>query len=723
MHLRLSRFFKEENQSRRDFLKWWWWRALLGLGGLWIGILFFMPLAYLFAGGWQDATWLSIQGFLKTTFTENIFYPFVLYGKWLWNVLFFEPRHVTWSSYFSWRILLIPTIWFVWKEVHFITENPNQFTPQTMGMGRVAKVSDLKRFGLLTGKYLFCGTFEGHKMKLPDPRSVFCIGAPGCGKTAGVVIPAVLEGDNMCMIINDPKGEIAKATSGHRAKLGPVFKMNWAGIDQPEKGIFWPSWNPIGGKNLPPLHAGREGYIDDLIYFLIPDGPTGTDPYWVKAGRGCLTGLTGYITGKVEQAKANDYFLARIEENALDDEDYKVLLSYYSSMRDFPEVKQAIMYARQKQITKENYLPIGKWSIIPDSWRQGQDACFAMLLDVISNSQVQINKALKQRQDEGDPTVMMTDAWKELLDEIVLETAYYGYGRRTLLELNQVLSLPDKQRASVISMALSGINIFKNSAVRARTSMNDFNYEQLRGIKDEKTGQFKPITIYMSVPFEDLQSSIQISTLFINMATGYLMSKGANEEIGPYPMGFILDEFHHMPSLQSISDGIVFGRAKQNMFLVVVQDWHQISAQYSEEKMNIIISSVAVKIIKRQNNPETRNLMMKGIMMLTKKVHSYKEKQNMLAFGPFQRTHSVKTISDTVVGGTGILKLANDKALVLYSGHLDRPIDKVTTPLFFKNRYYKSLASLPPAPNMPAEMQKARLAEGMEAVFNIQVDF
>ena len=499
--------------------------------------------------------------------------------------------------------------------------------------------------------------------------------------------------------------------------------MNWAGIDQPEKGIFWPSWNPIGGKNLPPLHDGREGYIDDLIYFLIPDGPTGTDPYWVKAGRGCLTGLTGYITGKVEQAKANDYFLARIEENALDDEDYKVLLSYYSSMRDFPEVKQAIMYARQKQITKENYLPIGKWSIIPDSWRQGQDACFAMLLDVISNSQIQINKALKQRQDEGDPTVMMTDAWKELLDEIVLETAYYGYGRRTLLELNQVLSLPDKQRASVISMALSGINIFKNSAVRARTSMNDFNYEQLRGIKDEKTRQFKPITIYMSVPFEDLQSSIQISTLFINMATGYLMSKGANEEIGPYPMGFILDEFHHMPSLQSISDGIVFGRAKQNMFLVVVQDWHQISAQYSEEKMNIIISSVAVKIIKRQNNPETRNLMMKGIMMLTKKVHSYKEKQNMLAFGPFQRTHSVKTISDTVVGGTGILKLANDKALVLYSGHLDRPIDKVTTPLFFKNRYYKSLASLPPAPNMPAEMQKARLAEGMEAVFNIQVDF
>ena len=723
MHIRLSRFFKEENQSRRDFLKWWWGRALLGVGGLWLGIVMFIPLAYLFNGGFQHQTAVSVLDFFQTIVMKNPFEPFVLYGKWLWHVLFFEPSHTTWSSYFAWRILLVPTIWFVWVEVHFITENPHQFTPQTMGMGRVAKVPDLKRFGLLTGQYLFCGSFEGHKMKLPDPRSVFCIGAPGCGKTAGVVIPAILEGDNMCMIINDPKGEIAKATSGHRAKLGPVFKMNWAGIDQPEKGIFWPSWNPIGGKNLPPLHAGREGYIDDLIYFLIPDGPTGTDPYWVKAGRGCLTGLTGYITGKVEQAKANDYFLMRLEENALDDADYKVLLSYYQSMRDFPEVKQAIENTLQKRITKQNYLPIGKWSIIPDSWRQGQDACFAMLLDVISNSQVQINKALKQRQDEGDPTVMMTDAWKELLDEIVLETAYYGYGRRTLLELNQVLSLPDKQRASVISMALSGINIFKNSAVRARTSMNDFNYEQLRGIKDEKTGKYKPVTIYMSVPFEDLNSSVQISTLFINMATGYLMSKGPNEEMGPYPMGFMLDEFHHMPSLQSISDGIVFGRAKQNMFLVVVQDWHQISAQYSEEKMNIIVSSVAAKIIKRQNNPETRNLMMKGIETLTKPLHSYKEKQNLIAFGPFQRTHSIKKISDSTVGSTGILKLENDKALVLYAGHLNRPINKVTTPLFFKNGYYKSLASVTPAPNMPPEMQKTRLAEGMEAVFNIQVDF
>ena len=59
------------------------------------------------------------------------------------------------------------------------------------------------------------------------------------------------------------------------------------------------------------------------------------------------------------------------------------------------------------------------------------------------------------------------------------------------------------------------------------------------------------------------------------------------------------------------------------MFLVSVQDWHQISAKYGEETKDVIMSSSAVKIVKRQNNPETRNPLLKGIPTLTKIVHSY----------------------------------------------------------------------------------------------------
>ncbi len=701
-------------ESRRNALKWWSWRALIGVVILWALLLFVLPFSlYLLPS--EKGDFLSVLArFWQQTLTGDLLLPFKTFGRWVKEYAFDEPIHQTWASFFAWKLPIVPTMAFVFYEIWLFILNPFTMADQTFGTGHEARTAEVEKMGLFSGKHLMLGLYGGKKIKLPDTRSVFCIGAPGTGKTTGVVVPAILEMNHASLIINDPKGELAKLTSGHRAKLGPVFKMNWGAVDDPEKGIRWPSWNPIGGGNLPPLHAGREAYIDTLISFLIPDGPSGTDPYWVKTGRGCLTGLTGYLCGKVEQAKANDYFVSRLQEGALDDDDYAVLLSYYRSMRDFDTVKEAIQNAENKAITKENYLPIGKWDPIPENWRGGE-ACFAMLLDIITTSQIRINAELAERKRQQDLTATVTDAWKIILEEVVLETAYYGYGRRTLLELNQVLSLPDKQRGSVISMALSGINLFKNSAVRVRTSMNDFDYNQLRGMKDPETGEYKPITIYMSVPYEDLNSSVLLSTLFINMATGYLMEFGPNEgTAGPYPMGFILDEFQHMPSLNSISDGIVFGRSKQNMFFVVVQDWHQISQKYGKETAQVVMSSSAVKIIKQQNNPETRNPLLKGITPLTKVVHSYSGKSNsLISFWPKSEmkkdilriwdhgySHKIKIQADTVIGGAGVLSMAIGKQLVLYAGHLKTPI-RAETPLCYKNAEYKALTAIPPAPPMP----------------------
>ena len=262
--------------------------------------------------------------------------------------------------------------------------------------------------------------------------------------------------------------------------------------------------------------------------------------------------------------------------------------------------------------------------------------------------------------------------------------------------------------------------------------MNDFNYNQLRGMKDPETGEYLPVTIYMSVPYEDLNSSILLSTLFINMATGYLMEHGPNDgPVGPYPMGFILDEFQHMPSLQSISDGIVFGRAKQNMFLVSVQDWHQISAKYGQETTDVILSSSAVKIVKRQNNPETRNALLKGLPKLTKVVHSYS--QDVSRLGPFwgsgkmkkgmfnfynERSHKIKIQADSVIGGAGILSMKIDKQLVLYLGHLRQPI-RADTPLCYNTSPYKEMTALPPAPKMPDDILHDETIES--AVSSVQI--
>ena len=170
------------------------------------------------------------------------------------------------------------------------------------------------------------------------------------------------------------------------------------------------------------------------------------------------------------------------------------------------------------------------------------------------------------------------------------------------------------------------------------------------------------------------------------------------------------------------------------MFLVVVQDWHQISSRYDEETKNVILSSVAVKIVKRQNNIETRNALTKGIASVTKVVHSYSYEQCKIDFtgslfkpskgAPFSLwhkvSHKIKTQADSLIGGSGILSMAPTKQLVLYAGHLDRPI-RAATPLCYANKEYKALTKLPPAPRMPAFIQHDATQENVASDLQLEI--
>ena len=362
------------------------------------------------------------------------------------------------------------------------------------------------------------------------------------------------------------------------------------------------------------------------------------------------------------------------------------------------------------------YVPVGSWEPLPKNWI-GKECSFGMLLDMLNNWMFSETKELRAKKEAGDLNAVNMDVWQNILDNMVNEIFFYGYSRRALLELNQVFSLPDKQRSSVLSMAQSGIEPFKNSAIRQRTSSNDFSYKDFRGVKDEITGEYKPMTIYVS------NEGGSVCTLFINMISGYLMSKGQNESgAGPYAVEFILDDFGRMPKLQSIADGVTFGRSKGNIYLVCVQDWHQITAKYGENTCNVILSSVAAKIIKRQNNVETRNKMTAGIMNLTRVVEA--SHGGKVGFdkdvNPFVRSGGIKRISDGVIGGTGILNMANEKQLVLYAAHYHRPI-QAKTPLYFKNDAMKALTALSPAPAVPLNVKAYKEKENNQYI-DIQLD-
>ncbi len=688
---------------------------ILGFLAFWILIIPFIAMAFLIGDGFSDTSFSQVSDFFVKSLHSPI-YVLQIYFSWFLDYTLYEPRHFTWASFFKWKILLIPTLAYVMFCFYVVVYNPYEYRVQYYSSGREARYSDIKKMGLFNGKYIYVGKYKNKPMKLTEARSAFCIGAPLSGKTAGVVIPNILEKDDACLFVHDPKGELAEKTSGYRSTKGPTFIMDFTKVDDPEKGIYYPCWNPLNENNMPPQYKGRDSYIDGLVEFLIPNGPEGTDPYWVKAGRSCLTGLTIYLTNKVEQAKANDYFLNKLHEKNMDEMDRDVLLSYYQGMQQIPEVKKAILALKENKLSIQNYVPIGSWDPLPHNWI-GQEASFGMLLDSLNNWMFVKTIELRNRRNQGDAMAMDLDVWQNIFDTIVNETFFYGYSRRALLELNQVLSLPDKQRASVISMAQTGIELFKNSAIRSRTSSNDFTYNDLRGIKNPQTGKYEPITFYFN------NEGGAVCNLFINMVVGHLMSNGPSQkEMGPYPAEFILDDFSRMPSLQSISDGITFGRANKNIFLVVVQDWHQITSKYGENTTDVIMNSVGVKIIKRQNNPETRNKVMQGIMKFTRKLEKkHKQKEGYgKDINPFLHEVGYDYIEDNTIGGTGILNMSNEKQLVLVTGYYHRPIQAASPP-YYKEKTMIEKTSLPQASAVPDSFKAKKMIEQKQTL-EIQLD-
>ena len=189
----------------------------------------------------------------------------------------------------------------------------NEFNPHSKDRyeeksSRKATADDIKKMGqdftnkegLFHGFMMVLGYFK-YKGKqtalmLDDTLSTLCVAPPGTGKSAGIVIPTILDCDGVSMIINDPKPELKQRTSGYRSTVGPVFIMNWAGQDEPEKGIYYPSWNPLSPEHVPYNMEQRDLYVDAICKVLVQDSVQ--DPHWANTGRAGLAGLIHFIISK-----------------------------------------------------------------------------------------------------------------------------------------------------------------------------------------------------------------------------------------------------------------------------------------------------------------------------------------------------------------------------------------------------------------------------------------
>ena len=582
-------------------------------------------------------------------------------------------------------IPLLPIIAFYFVSDDTLTKefNPHGKDIYDEKSARKATAEDIKQMGqdyknkngLFGGFMMVLGYFKDKGVLKPlrfdECLSSLCVAPPGVGKSVGFVIPTILECDNVSMIIYDPKPELDRDTSGYRATVGPVFIINWGGQDDPEKGIYYPSWNPLSPENLPFSQEQRDTYIDSICSILVPEARGSADPHWSDKGRAVLTGLIHYIISKIERAKADDYFYARLQSGQFDQEDANVLMNYYQQMYSNSNAYAAMGLLQRGELNAMNYVHVGTWQHIPNEWL-GKEASLSMLLDWLTSLQLANSAELEERKRQGDQLVALADPMRDVLEKAVNEATEFAYVNRAITELTDLASTPDKERGSVLSTITTSLRIFRNAAVRNRTSHSDFHFEDLRGMIDPRDGQMKPVSVYISVSAADALAFNPITGIFVELMSKYLLENKPNtistngKTLGPYPILFSLDEFPTMPKLEAVLNGPALGRGQLVSYMLIAQDLAQIRDKYNAEAVETLMSTTAAKIIMRLNNFETAKkfseMIGDEIKKEKKKDKDGKETEETKAPKPLYSPQDLTTIS-------------KEKQIILYQGFYNRPIE------------------------------------------------
>ena len=540
---------------------------------------------------------------------------------------------------------------------------------------RKANADDIKKMGtdhnnkegLFGGFMMVLGFFKNKPLKMDETLSALLLAPAGTGKTQGVVVPTILGCDNVSMIINDPKPELDRDTSAYRATIGPVFIMNWAARDEPEKGIYYPAWNPLSPENLPDNAEERSTYIQVIVNSIIEENAK--DPHWSNTARAALTGFINFIVSKVERAKANDYFYHRLKTGTFDSQDATVLMDYYMTMTSDPNAYAAMSLLQRGQLNINNYVHVGTWGGLPNEWHGGE-ASIPMFLAWYVEGQIKVANEIEERKRQGDQMVMMADPMKDFLNDAINEARLYSYDSDAVSALINLANTPDKERGSVISTMNAGLNIFRHPAVNKHTRHSDIHFGDMRGMIDPTDGKMKPVTIYLSMNVADAPAFSPITSMFIELLSKFLIANkpeniNHGQKLGPYPALFVLDEMPTMNKLEAIIQGPAVGRGQKVSYLIVGQDISQIAEKYGDKAADTIIANTAAKVILRVNDPATAE---RFTHMIGKKKTKKKEK------GPDGKEIEVDKEED-LFSPMDLMTLPKGKQLVLFQGFYNRPIE------------------------------------------------
>lgn len=137
------------------------------------------------------------------------------------------------------------------------------------------------------GKVLL-GKWENRPLGRDDDRHVVTVAGSRAGKSSTVLIPNLMRYPGSAVVL-DPKGELARATAGHRAKMGQsVFVLDPFG----ETGVQTAAHNPFAelGHGKPEHVAADAAQLADALIIGNP-----RDPHWTDSAKNLVRGIALHL--------------------------------------------------------------------------------------------------------------------------------------------------------------------------------------------------------------------------------------------------------------------------------------------------------------------------------------------------------------------------------------------------------------------------------------------
>ena len=491
--------------------------------------------------------------------------------------------------------------------------------------------------------------------------------------TAGLVVPTIMANNTVSNIINDMKPELWDMTGAYKSQHTCAFMLNWAATDSvpmrqkveagtpvvsPKTGapvmepdyagaVFYPRFNPLSPKLVPPRGPDRDTYIDAIAKALIPD-KGGGDSYFINKGRATLTGFMHCLVAMINDA--NDY------------------------------------------------------SIVPKEY-QGKEASLPMLIDWMALAQYNVSKDPEVEEDDeflgpeeerGPPPEKPQDpmgAWIKTMAEKVDPNAHgdvKGTSERAFKELAPLIAMADKERSGMLGTMDEALLPFKNEAVKQRTSACDFTPDDLRGVVDPADGRMKAVSLYICMNQAEGAAFATITALlyeilsknFLTFAPG-MTNYRTGRKLGPYPVCFVMDEFAKLPKIDAVIMGPDLGRSMKTSYMLIAQDYGQIEKTYGKELVQTIDTTTAVKYVLSQNETSTKKRIIDMVGKTTIRASSISTQEGISkSANPFAWSHSEKVEEVDLLRDGDVTSMPPLTHILLIQKFLGRPI-RARTPVYF----------------------------------------